>query len=79
MFVDPSHAAGKRDIVIPLARAGLAVGSDGLIIEAHPRPDEALVDGSQSLTVEMLHDFMESCRNSGYWQNGLEVKPGVIS
>ncbi len=79
LFVDPSHAAGKRDIVIPLARAGLAVGSDGLIIEAHPRPDEALVDGSQSLTVEMLHDFMESCRNSGYWQNGLEVKPGVIS
>ena len=59
LIVDPSHAAGKRDIVIPLARAGLAIGSDGLIIEAHTRPDEALVDGSQSLTIDMLSDFME--------------------
>ena len=59
LIVDPSHAAGMRDIVIPLARAGLAIGSDGLIIEAHVRPDEALVDGSQSLTIDMLSDFME--------------------
>ncbi|MHA2234985.1 MAG: 3-deoxy-7-phosphoheptulonate synthase, partial [Candidatus Thorarchaeota archaeon] len=50
LFVDPSHAAGKRHIVIPLARAGLAVGADGLIIEVHPKPEEALVDGAQSLT-----------------------------
>ena len=60
IIVDPSHAAGKRDIVIPLARAGLAVGADGLIIEVHPRPDEALVDGAQSLTVEMFRNFMDS-------------------
>ncbi len=60
IIVDPSHAAGKRDIVIPLARAGLAVGADGLIIEVHPKPDEALVDGAQSLTVEMFRDFMDS-------------------
>ena len=71
LFVDPSHAAGKRDIVIPLARAGLAVGADGLIIEAHPRPDEALVDGSQSLTIEMLSEFMKSYRNFG---NGARPK-----
>jgi 3-deoxy-7-phosphoheptulonate synthase len=60
LIIDPSHAAGKRDIVIPLARAGLAVGADGLIIEVHPRPDEALVDGAQSLTVEMFREFMDS-------------------
>ncbi|MHA2024893.1 MAG: 3-deoxy-7-phosphoheptulonate synthase [Candidatus Thorarchaeota archaeon] len=60
LIVDPSHAAGKRDIVIPLARAGLAVGSDGLIIEVHPNPEAALVDGAQSLTVDMFRDFMVS-------------------
>jgi 3-deoxy-7-phosphoheptulonate synthase len=60
LIIDPSHAAGKRDIVIPLARAGLAVGADGLIIEVHPRPEEALVDGAQSLTIEMFREFMES-------------------
>ncbi|MBY8996990.1 MAG: 3-deoxy-7-phosphoheptulonate synthase [Candidatus Thorarchaeota archaeon] len=60
LIIDPSHAAGKRDIVIPLARAGLAVGADGLIIEVHPRPDEALVDGAQSLTIEMFRSFMDS-------------------
>ncbi len=60
LIVDPSHAAGKRDIVVPLARAGLAVGADGLIIEVHIRPEEALVDGAQSLTVEMFRDFMQS-------------------
>ncbi len=79
LFVDPSHAAGKRDIVIPLARAGLAIGSDGLIIEAHPRPDEAFVDGSQSLTIDMLQEFMDSCRTSGYWRNGYEIKLGASS
>lgn len=60
LIIDPSHAAGKRDIVIPLARAGLAVGADGLIIEVHPKPEEALVDGAQSLTVEMFREFMDS-------------------
>jgi 3-deoxy-7-phosphoheptulonate synthase len=60
LIIDPSHAAGKRDIVIPLARAGLAVGADGLIIEVHPKPEEALVDGAQSLTIDMFRDFMES-------------------
>jgi 3-deoxy-7-phosphoheptulonate synthase len=63
IIVDPSHAAGKRDIVIPLARAGLAVGADGLIIEVHPKPEEALVDGAQSLTVEMFRDFMNSIKD----------------
>jgi 3-deoxy-7-phosphoheptulonate synthase len=49
IIVDPSHAAGKRDKVIPLARAGVAVGADGLIVEIHHDPDHALSDGAQSL------------------------------
>ncbi|MHA1948850.1 MAG: 3-deoxy-7-phosphoheptulonate synthase [Candidatus Thorarchaeota archaeon] len=70
LFVDPSHAAGKRHIVIPLARAGLAVGADGLIIEVHPKPEEALVDGAQSLTVDMFRGFMESIEDNSLLING---------
>ncbi|MHA1771578.1 MAG: 3-deoxy-7-phosphoheptulonate synthase [Candidatus Thorarchaeota archaeon] len=58
LIVDPSHAAGRRNLVLPLARAGLAVGSDGLIIEVHSRPEEALSDGPQALTIEMFAKFM---------------------
>ena len=50
VFVDPSHAAGKRALVPPLALAGVAAGADGLMIEVHPSPDHALSDGAQSLT-----------------------------
>ena len=49
IIIDPSHAAGKRDKVVPLARAGVAVGADGLIVEVHHDPDHALSDGAQSL------------------------------
>ena len=50
VFVDPSHAAGKRALVPALALAGVAAGADGLMIEVHPSPDHALSDGAQSLT-----------------------------
>ncbi len=65
LMVDPSHAAGRRDMVVPLARAGLAVGADGIMIEVHPHPEEALVDGPQSLTLEMFRGFMESLEIGG--------------
>ena len=52
VFVDPSHAAGKRAYVGALALAGIAAGADGLMIEAHPNPDHALSDGAQSLSLE---------------------------
>jgi 3-deoxy-7-phosphoheptulonate synthase len=65
LIVDPSHAAGKKSMVLPLARAGLAVGADGLIIEVHPHPEDALVDGSQSLTVDMFRKFMEEIATNG--------------
>ncbi len=59
IIVDPSHGTGKRDKVTPLARAAVAVGADGLIIEVHPHPDQALSDGYQSLYPEQFEELME--------------------
>lgn len=59
---DPSHGTGKRDKVIPLSRASLAVGADGLIIEVHNNPAQALSDGAQSLTPEMFKELMKDMR-----------------
>jgi 3-deoxy-7-phosphoheptulonate synthase len=50
VIVDPSHGTGHNYMVNPMARAGVAVGADGLIIEVHPCPEEALCDGAQALT-----------------------------
>lgn len=50
VIVDPSHAAGRRDLVVPLARAAIAAGADGLMLDVHPQPQDALCDGSQALT-----------------------------
>ena len=58
VIVDPSHAAGKRELVPPLARAALAVGADGIIVEVHPRPEEAFSDGRQSLTPSGFQGLM---------------------
>ena len=52
VFVDPSHAAGIRSIVAPLALAGLAAGAHGVLVEVHPHPEVALSDGAQSLDLE---------------------------
>ncbi|MGH2534261.1 MAG: 3-deoxy-7-phosphoheptulonate synthase, partial [Thermomicrobiales bacterium] len=58
VFVDPSHAAGKRPFVAALALAGVAAGCDGLMIEVHPSPDHALSDGNQSLDFQEFGDLM---------------------
>jgi len=58
IVVDPSHGTGKRDKVLPLARAAVAVGADGLIVEVHPHPDRALSDGAQSLTPAGFQQMM---------------------
>jgi 3-deoxy-7-phosphoheptulonate synthase len=50
VLLDPSHGTGKSELVAPLAKAGVAVGADGMIIEVHPRPAHAACDGRQSLT-----------------------------
>jgi 3-deoxy-7-phosphoheptulonate synthase len=60
IVVDPSHGTGKRSLVAPLARAGVAVGADGLIVEVHPQPERALSDGAQSLTPKMFDELMQS-------------------
>ncbi|MGH9414080.1 MAG: 3-deoxy-7-phosphoheptulonate synthase [Terriglobales bacterium] len=62
ILVDPSHGTGKRNKVAPLARAAVAVGADGLIIEVHPHPEAALSDGMQSLYPEQFADLMASVR-----------------
>jgi 3-deoxy-7-phosphoheptulonate synthase len=50
VIVDPSHAAGRKDLVVPLSRAAIAVGADGLIVDVHPDPEQALCDGPQALS-----------------------------
>ncbi len=58
VIVDPSHAAGRSDLVRPLARAGLAAGADGLIVEVHPDPSEVHSDGSQAVSPDMFGDIV---------------------
>jgi 3-deoxy-7-phosphoheptulonate synthase len=57
VIVDPSHAAGRRDLVLPLSLAAAAVGADGIIVEVHPNPDEAICDGPQALRAEDFADY----------------------
>jgi 3-deoxy-7-phosphoheptulonate synthase len=57
IIVDPSHGTGRNYMVNPLAKAGVAVGADGLIIEVHPCPEEALCDGAQALTLEQYSEL----------------------
>lgn len=58
VIVDPSHGTGKNYMVTPLARAGVAVGADGLIVEVHDRPDQALSDGAQALTLDQYEELV---------------------
>ena len=59
VILDPSHATGRRDLVSPVSRAGVAIGADGLIIEVHPNPERALSDGDQSLSFEQFRDLVD--------------------
>src|SRR5437764_14567661 len=58
VVLDPSHATGKRSLVPPVSRAGVAIGADGLIVEVHPCPEKAVSDGAQSLTIQGFRDLM---------------------
>ncbi len=60
VIVDPSHATGERSLIIPMALAGRAAGADGLMVEIHPRPDEALSDASQQLDREHFLKLMQA-------------------
>jgi 3-deoxy-7-phosphoheptulonate synthase len=59
VVVDPSHAAGRRDLVTPLSLAAAAAGADGIIVEVHPRPEEAICDGPQALVAGEFAQYME--------------------
>jgi 3-deoxy-7-phosphoheptulonate synthase len=61
VIVDPSHSGGRRDLVLPLSRAAIAVGADGLIIDVHPHPDVALCDGDQALTDADMRELAATC------------------
>jgi 3-deoxy-7-phosphoheptulonate synthase len=62
IVADPSHGTGRRDKVIPMARAAVAAGADGLLVEVHPEPDRALSDGAQSLRPEQFQEMMRQLR-----------------
>ncbi len=62
VIVDPSHATGYRHLVTPMAYAAVASGADGLMVEVHPKPDEAWSDGGQSLTFDGFADMMKKIR-----------------
>jgi 3-deoxy-7-phosphoheptulonate synthase len=62
VIVDPSHPAGRRELVLPLARAAVAVGADGIIVETHPRPEEALSDAAQQIPSAEFQAFADEIR-----------------
>jgi 3-deoxy-7-phosphoheptulonate synthase len=62
VIVDPSHGTGRRDIVAPISLAGIAAGADGIIIEVHPNPAEALSDGPQSWEASRFGEYMDVVR-----------------
>jgi 3-deoxy-7-phosphoheptulonate synthase len=60
VIVDPSHAAGRRDLVVPLARAAMAAGADGVMVDVHPHPESALCDGAQALVGDSLRELADA-------------------
>ena len=63
MIVDPSHAAGVRAYISPLAKAAVACGADGIMVEVHPNPAKALSDGPQSLNFEQFETFTNELKD----------------
>jgi 3-deoxy-7-phosphoheptulonate synthase len=64
IVVDPSHAAGRRDLVLPLSLAAAAVGADGIIVEVHPHPDEAVCDGPQALLADTFAEYVATVQRT---------------
>jgi 3-deoxy-7-phosphoheptulonate synthase len=58
VIVDPSHAAGRRDLVLPMSLAAAAAGADGIIVEVHPEPEHAICDGPQQLRTAEFADYL---------------------
>jgi 3-deoxy-7-phosphoheptulonate synthase len=67
IVVDPSHATGRPELVLPLSLAGVAAGADGILVETHPNPEHALSDGQQALSTEAFADFAVRVRELVAW------------
>jgi 3-deoxy-7-phosphoheptulonate synthase len=78
VMLDPSHATGKRSLVPALARAGVAIGADGLVVEVHPCPEKAVSDGAQSLNLAAFREMMrELAPYIRLWKEAREVPAEV--
>jgi 3-deoxy-7-phosphoheptulonate synthase len=62
IIVDPSHSAGRKDLVVPLARAAMAIGADAVMVDVHPHPETALCDGPQALVESDLAELAVAVR-----------------
>ena len=62
VVVDPSHGTGRKDLIPTMSKAAIAAGADGIMIEVHPNPSEALSDGPQQLTIDEFHAFIEEIK-----------------
>ncbi|MPZ81284.1 MAG: 3-deoxy-7-phosphoheptulonate synthase [Actinophytocola sp.] len=71
VIVDPSHSGGRRDLVLPLARAGIVAGADGLIVDVHPQPDVALCDGPQALVAADLGELSRAIDDLTFYMGRL--------
>jgi 3-deoxy-7-phosphoheptulonate synthase len=60
VIIDPSHSGGRRDLVLPLSRAGIVAGADGIIVDVHPQPEVALCDGAQALIGKDLDELAKA-------------------
>jgi len=80
VIADPSHGTGMKKLVAPMSKAAIACGADGLIVEVHPNPEEALSDGSQSLRPEEFQELMQelSLIDSSLGGSGEKILPSAI-
>ncbi|HBI03321.1 MAG TPA: chorismate mutase [Paenibacillaceae bacterium] len=74
VFVDVTHSTGRRDLLIPCAKAALAVGADGVMAEVHPDPEVALSDAKQQMNIPQFDEFISSLRASGLYKENALVK-----
>ena len=77
VILDPSHATGKRSLVAPVSRAGVAIGADGIIVEVHPCPEKAVSDGAQSLTLPDFRKMMSDLKP--YIRLWTEARAGEVA
>jgi 3-deoxy-7-phosphoheptulonate synthase len=79
VVVDPSHAAGRRDLVLPLSMAAAAAGADGIIVETHPEPDEAICDGPQQLRADEFAAYLRRVEAAAALTGRVPAAPTVAA